>query len=120
MKTLQRMMMMAAVLTAIAVPAPAAKPRSTNTSERAYVITHSQAIDGVCYDSARCELTNFFRSGTAYVYRDVPEPVFRAFLRAESPGRYYHEQVRGKYTSHRMTEQELVMLVDRHDGRTGW
>lgn len=120
MKTMKRMMTMAALLTLAAAWVPAAQPRSTNTSERAYVITHSQAIDGVCYDSARCELTIFFHTGTAYIYREVPEPVFRAFLRAESPGRYYHEHVRGRFASHRMSEQELAMLVDRHDGRTGW
>ena len=120
MKTMQRLMTMTATLMLSAMAAAAERPRGTNTSERAYVITHSQAIDGVCYDSARSELTIFFRSGTAYVYQEVQEPVFRAFIRADSPGRYYHEQVRGKYASHRMTEQELVAMVDRHDGRTGW
>jgi hypothetical protein len=98
-----------------------AKPRSTNTSERAYVITHSQAIDGVCYDSARSELTIFFRSGTAYVYREVQEPVFRAFHPRRQPGpllpRAGARQVH--LAPHDRTGTGHAM-VDRHDGRTGW
>ena len=119
MKTMPSLMTMTATLMLCALAAAAETPRSTNTSERAYVITNSQAIDGVCYDSAQSELTIFFHTGTAYVYHAVPEPVFRAFVRADSAGHFYHEQIRGKYASHRMTEQELVALVDRHDGRTG-
>lgn len=98
----------------------AAEMRSTGTTERAYVMTQSSVIDGACYDAARHELTLFFRVGSAYLYRDVPELLFRSLVRSDSPGHFYHEHVRGRFPSRRLTDRELFALVERHDGRTTW
>lgn len=118
MKTMRVMMLVAALMLAARVGD--AETRSTGTSERAYVLTHSEALDGVCYDAARKELTLFFHSGTAYVYQEVPEQIFRDLVRSESAGHFYHTRIRGQFASRRMTEGELVAMVERHDVRTGW
>lgn len=118
MKTTRVMMMAAAML--LAAGLCEAGNRSSGTSERAYVLTHSQALDGVCYDSARKELTLFFHTGAAYVYADVPEKVFRELIRSDSAGQFYHGRIRGQFVSRRMGEGELVALVGRHEVHTGW
>jgi len=114
-----RMRMMLAVLWIAAAGTQAAQQSRTMT-ERAYVMTASSALEGACYDTLREEMTLFFRNGTAYRYRAVPAPVFHAFLRTDSPGRFFHEQIRGRYPSRRLSEDALTAMIERHDGKTGW
>ncbi|MCA1659476.1 MAG: KTSC domain-containing protein, partial [Verrucomicrobiaceae bacterium] len=38
-----------------------------------------------------------FRNGAIYRYLDVAPSVYRAFMKAPSRARFYHENVRGKY-----------------------
>lgn len=118
MKRMTMTILMAAVLGAL-LP-QAGKAASTNTSERAYVLTRSDVIDGVCYDSARRELTIFFHNGFAYAYSGVPQTLFRELVRADSAGSFFNSRVRGRFLSHRLSEEELVALVDRHDGHAAW
>ena len=38
-----------------------------------------------------------FRSGQIYEYQGVPKEVYAALLEAGSPGKFMHENIRGKY-----------------------
>jgi hypothetical protein len=121
MKTKNAMIGLVVAVMLATFPAGAAtNGTSATTTERAYVLTHSSVIDGACYDSARQELTVFFRNGSAYVYREVPLPVFQSFIRSDSPGRFYHDHLRGHFASKRLSERDQLALIDRHDGRTAW
>jgi hypothetical protein len=39
-----------------------------------------------------------FESGRIYQYFDVPEDVYNEMLNAESKGKYFNSNIRGKYT----------------------
>ena len=121
MKKMNAMMGLVVAALMATTPAGAAENgASTATTERAYVLTNSSVIDGACYDSARQELTVFFRNGSAYVYREVPARLFQDFIRSDSPGRFYHDHLRGHFSSKRLSERDQLALIDRHDGRTAW
>ena len=47
-----------------------------------------------------------FRSGTRYVYADVPAEEFAALLAAESPGQYHAKRIKGVYGYHK-AERDL-------------
>lgn len=38
-----------------------------------------------------------FNSGLSYSYADVPETVFKAFKAAKSVGKFFHQQIKGRY-----------------------
>jgi hypothetical protein len=58
----------------------------------------STAIRHIGYDSQRHELfVTFVPSGKTYVYYDVPEDVFHAFVTAESRGSFFNALVRERY-----------------------
>lgn len=38
-----------------------------------------------------------FVHGGKYAYEDVPPAVFEAFAAAESKGKYFHAEIKGKY-----------------------
>lgn len=118
MKTTMRVWLLAGWLAAAGVEAGSGG--CTTTTERAYVMTESSLIDALCYDAGHQELTVFLRTGAAYCYREVPESVLREFVRAESPGRFYHKQIRGQYPGRRLSDEEQVAVVRRHDGHTAW
>ena len=70
----------------------------------------SRALARAGYDTLTGALEIEFRSGAAYRYAAVPPDVYDALLRAESKGRYYSEQIRGKYSSERL-ERKLLAPV---------
>ena len=43
-----------------------------------------------------------FRSGAVYRYRGVPKAVFTAFTKAESKGRFFGSEIRGRYAFEKM------------------
>jgi hypothetical protein len=57
----------------------------------------SSAIERVDYRAERHELFVTFRSGRKYVYFDVPAPIYRLFLHADSRGRYFNFNIRDHY-----------------------
>ena len=57
----------------------------------------SSAVSDVDYDPSTRRLLVRFVSGAAYVYSGVPAAVSRAFLAAESKGRYFVRKVRDRY-----------------------
>lgn len=57
----------------------------------------SSLISRIRYDEDARTLAVRFRDDRAYLYRDVPPRVFEAMKRAPSAGRYYNEEVKGRY-----------------------
>lgn len=61
------------------------------------VDVESEAIRAVDYDPSRRRLLVVFTSGQRYAYRNVPRRVHRAFLDAESKGRFFQGEIRGRF-----------------------
>lgn len=57
----------------------------------------SAAIEAIDYDPRRRRLRVTFVSGEVYAYAAVPGEVHRAFIAAESKGRFFQAQIRGRY-----------------------
>jgi hypothetical protein len=57
----------------------------------------SSNIGAIGYDGVTRELHVQFKSGRTYKYSNVPLDVYDAFLAAESKGKYFAANVRGKY-----------------------
>ena len=62
----------------------------------------SSNIDAIAYDEDNQELRVRFKSGTEYVYTDVPAKVYQGFLDADSKGRYLNTVIKGKYNTMRV------------------
>lgn len=58
----------------------------------------SSNIAAVGYESATNTLEVEFTSGSVYEYLGVPQEVYDAFMTAESPGRYFAQNVKGAYS----------------------
>jgi lysyl-tRNA synthetase class 2 len=63
----------------------------------------STAIRAIRYDESRQRLLVRFIDGDEYAYVGVPGEVHRSFADAESKGRFFAEQVRGKYPYNKLT-----------------
>lgn len=59
----------------------------------------SSNVAGVTYDSASQVLTMHFRNGSAYQHAGVPILEYTSLLAAESVGKRYNSNIRGKYES---------------------
>lgn len=57
----------------------------------------SSLIARIVYDEERRTLKVGFRDDRAYVYFDVPPSVFPLMKAAPSAGRYYNEEVKGRF-----------------------
>lgn len=68
----------------------------------------STDIASVGYDAdARQLAVEFKRSpGKVYLYEDVPESVHAEFMRAHSLGKFFHANIKGKYTFTAKIEEE--------------
>jgi len=60
-------------------------------------LVESSAVLRVDYQSAQHALFVTFTSGRRYMYFDVPESIFRAFLAAPSQGQLFNLEIRGRY-----------------------
>lgn len=58
----------------------------------------SSNIDAVGYNPDTSELHVRFRNGTHYVYRSVGEETHKLFLKTQSPGKFFAEHVRSKFS----------------------
>lgn len=56
----------------------------------------SSVVRSIQYDAAARTLTVRLVHGL-YVYEDVPEPIYRAFLAAPSKGAFYNSEVRDRF-----------------------
>lgn len=64
------------------------------------VPVESSSIDSVGYEKNVLEIR--FRNGGLYQYFDVPEETLVMLMRAESKGRFFNEQIRGRYPGERV------------------
>jgi hypothetical protein len=62
----------------------------------------STNLASVGYNQKACVLEVEFQSGSVYRYRDVPRNAYEALMRAESKGRYFSRQIRGRYEFRRV------------------
>jgi lysyl-tRNA synthetase class 2 len=63
----------------------------------------STAIRAIRYDEDRRRLVVRFIDGDEYAYVGVPGEVHRSFAEAESKGRFFSEEIRGKYPFNKLT-----------------
>ena len=61
------------------------------------VQVESEAIAEIDYDSVSSTLYVRFVDGDWYRYFGVPPSVHRAFVQADSHGRFFHEHIRDRY-----------------------
>lgn len=57
----------------------------------------SSAISDASYDDETQELNVTFNSGQTYTFRGVPAEIYDGLISASSPGRYYHQNIKGQY-----------------------
>ena len=61
-------------------------------------ITGSSQISGVTYNADTKTLTiRFKRNGAVYQYLNVPQQIYDELLRAESKGRFLHQDIKPFY-----------------------
>lgn len=61
------------------------------------MLVDSTAIRTIDYDPRGKRLRVTFVSGERYAYAGVPAEVYRAFLEADSKGRFFQAQIRDRY-----------------------
>lgn len=61
----------------------------------------SEAIAEIRYDAVRSTMRVRFVDGDWYSYFEVPARVHDAFVAAESHGRFFQDQIRGRYAYRR-------------------
>lgn len=62
----------------------------------------SSEIEWIGYEDKRNMLQVEFLSGSIYQYDQVPKPVFESFLSAPSHGRFFENQIKGRYQTRRV------------------
>ena len=63
------------------------------------IYLNSSAVHATFYNTATSTLTIWFQQGDdGYDFYRVPEGIFRGLVTAASPGAYYNEHIRGRYT----------------------
>lgn len=65
-------------------------------------ITSSASIEHIDYDDATDTLEIKFASGGTYRYDDCPKDHHHGLKNADSAGKYFHANIRNKYTSTRI------------------
>jgi hypothetical protein len=58
----------------------------------------SSMIRFLSYDARERALQIIFTSGKTYIYLDVPRKVYDAFLKADSKGEFFNEEIRDQYS----------------------
>lgn len=66
------------------------------------IAMESSTIASAGYISERRILEIEFRSGAVYRYKSVPKKTFAAFSKAQSKGRFFGSEIRGKYAFEKM------------------
>jgi hypothetical protein len=73
----------------------------------------SSNIAGFAYVQQDRVLAVSFKSGSAYLYHQVPASEVKAFRDAPSKGRFFIECIRDKFRAEKVTEVELANLLGR-------
>ena len=58
---------------------------------------NSTNLSRVRYDESSLTLEIEFQGGRVYQYFDLPKHIFEELLRADSKGKFFHEQIKGHY-----------------------
>lgn len=61
------------------------------------VAVNSSAISDVEYSEATWTMEITFKSGAKYCYHDIPREVYKELIKAESIGRHYAKQIKGRF-----------------------
>ena len=70
----------------------------------------SSNILEVGYSKSAKEFFVRFKDGVVYRYLNVEESVFNAFLTAPSKGQFFHNFIKGRFTTTKLAPQELQKL----------
>ena len=57
----------------------------------------SSLIERIVFDDEAATLCVWFRNRTRYLYEGVPRGLYDGFVRAASAGRFFNEQVKGRF-----------------------
>jgi len=60
-------------------------------------VIDSSAIQYINYDRVSQSLFVVFSTDRKYIYLDVPEEIYRAFLAAPSAGKFFNAEIRDRY-----------------------
>lgn len=60
-------------------------------------IVHSSNIHSVGYDAETRRLEVEFASGARYMHQNVPPELHKAFIEAQSAGKFYQEHLRSRF-----------------------
>ena len=70
-----------------------------------WTAVESSALQAAAYAEGRALLYLLFRSGEVYRYFDVPGWQYQELLAADSKGRYFGRNIRGRFRYERMRRQ---------------
>ncbi len=65
---------------------------------REVVDLSSSALRSASYDEDSERLEIAFTSGSSYTFHGVPRNVFEGLRDSGSPGQYYHQNIKGRYS----------------------
>jgi hypothetical protein len=66
------------------------------------ITVQSSDLEAVDYDWSGT-LTIAFRTGGVYEYYHVPHSEYAGLMRADSHGKYFHAQIKGRYSHRRIS-----------------
>jgi KTSC domain len=66
----------------------------------------SSSINSIGYEKNVLEVC--FRNGGLYQYFDVPEQVVVSLMRADSKGRFFNQEIRGRYPANKLKSPQAV------------
>lgn len=72
------------------------------------VPVESSSIESVGYEKNVLEVS--FRNGGLYQYFDVPEEAVLALMRAESKGRFFNQEIRGRYPATKLKSPQAAPI----------
>ena len=80
-------------------------PMATTETARSIPLTPVQSsnLAAIGYDAEARELRVQFQSGHIYSYVEVPPETWAQFQAAESKGRFYGAEIKGKYPTEKVT-----------------
>ena len=70
---------------------------------RTFSTDKSSNIKGLSYDDMNNSLVVEFKNGGKYLYEDVPIELYESFVKADSVGKFFFANVRGKYKFQKLT-----------------
>jgi hypothetical protein len=71
----------------------------------------SSAFQAAAYAEGQALLYLLFRSGEMYRYYEVPQWQYQEFLAADSKGRYFGRNIRGRFRYERMRRAAMTVAL---------